>query len=330
MWILGILIPPLHTLPPLKSHKNTFNTPPKVNIIRPWKKWCLEDEFPSGALPIFRGQTGKPLLNFRGCTTYRRCQRHDFFQATPSAIPIGTKMVIILAKRADYLWMLSYFWVKDGTNIANSHIYIYIQVVPGRAGGGSFKRKKNYIAKKEFAYRMCARWPTIAMSRFFSEVWTKLLPLHGCHVMRFGVMCLWFDLLSNDVASCQVICGTTPTYYSSTTLYSVLQSTTPVLLCTTKYYSSTTLYYKVLRQYYSVLRQYYSVLQSTTTYYSSTTVLQSTPPVLPSTAKYYASTTLYYKVLLRYYSVLQSTTPVLLCTTKYYSSTTLYYKVLHQ
>ena len=32
-----------------------------------------------------------------------------------------------------------------------------IQVVPGRAGGGSFKRKKNYIAKKEFAYRMCAR-----------------------------------------------------------------------------------------------------------------------------------------------------------------------------
>ena len=33
--------------------------------------------------------------------------------------------------------------------------------------------------------------------------------------------------------------------------YSVLQSTTPVLLCTTKYYSSTTLYYKVLLQYHS-------------------------------------------------------------------------------
>ena len=228
-------------------------------------------------------------------------------------------------------------------------IYIYIcvyncniidvQVVPGRAGGGSFKRKKNYIAKKEFAYRMCARWPTIAMSKFFSEVWTKLLPLHGCHVMRFGVMCLWFDLLSNDVASCEVICGTTPTYYSSTTLYykvllryySVLQSTTPVLLSstttyysvlqsTTKYYSSTTLYYKVLLQYYS------PVLQSTTLYYK---VLQSTTPVLLCTTKYYSSTTLYYKVLLQYYSVRQSTTPVLLCTTKYYSSTTLqYYNVL--
>ena len=44
---------------------------------------------------------------------------------------------------------------------------ICIQVVPGRAGGGSFKRKKNYIARKEFAYRMCARWPTIAMSKLF-------------------------------------------------------------------------------------------------------------------------------------------------------------------
>ena len=36
-----------------------------------------------------------------------------------------------------------------------------IQVVPGRAGGGSFRRKKKYIAKKEFAYRMFARRPTI-------------------------------------------------------------------------------------------------------------------------------------------------------------------------
>ena len=92
--------------------------------------------------------------------------------------------------------------------------------------------------------------------------------------------------------------------------YSVLHSTTPVLLCTTQCYSSTTLYYKVLLQYYSVL--------------------QSTTPVLLCTTKYYSSTTLYYKVLLQYYSVLQSTTPVLLCTTKYYSSTTLYYSVLLQ
>ena len=188
----------------------------------------------------------------------------------------------------------------------------------------------------------------------FFWVWTKLLPLHGCDVMPFGVMCLWFDLLSSDVASCEVICGTTPVllcttknynvllqYYSNVLLqyYPVLQSTTPVL-CTTKYYASTTLYYKVLQRttpvllcttkyyssttlYYKVLRQYYSVLQSTTPVLLQYSVLQSTTPVLLCTTKYY-------NVLLQYYSVLQSTTPVLLCTTKYYSSTTLYYKVLLQ
>ena len=46
-------------------------------------------------------------------------------------------------------------------------LYLYIQVVPGRAGGGSFRRIKNYIAKKEFAYRMCARRPTSAMPKPF-------------------------------------------------------------------------------------------------------------------------------------------------------------------
>ena len=137
--------------------------------------------------------------------------------------------------------------------------------------------------------------------------------------------------------------------------YSVLQSTTPVLLCTTKYYSSTllcttkyyastTLYYKVLRQCYSVLQSTAPVLLCTTKYYS---VLHSTTPVLLCTTqyynvllcttKYYASTTLYYtkyyNVLLQYYPVLQCTTlyySVLLSTTTYYSSTTLYYKVLLQ
>ena len=102
--------------------------------------------------------------------------------------------------------------------------------------------------------------------------------------------------------------------------YSVLQSTTPVLLCTSRYYSSTTLYCKVLLQYYTALQSATPVLLCTTKYYSSNTlyytVLQRTTPVLLCTTKYY--------------SVLQSTTPVLLCTTKYYSSTTLYYKVLLQ
>ena len=66
----------------------------------------------------------------------------------------------------------------------------------------------------------------------------------------FAVAWLWcHDLLSSDVASCEVICGTTPVLLCTTKNYnvllqdySVLLSTTPVLLCTTKYYSSTTKY----------------------------------------------------------------------------------------
>ena len=137
-----------------------------------------------------------------------------------------------------------------------------------------------------------------------------------CHVVWFD-MVVWGeledDLVIRTTQIYSVLHSTTPVllcttkYYSSTN--SVLQSTTPVPLCTTTYYSSTTLYYTVLLQYYSsttlyykVLLQYYSVLQSTTLYYK--VLLQ------------------YYSVLLQYYAVLQSTTPVLFCTTKYYSSTT--------
>ena len=47
--------------------------------------------------------------------------------------------------------------MQGDKNYLNLICFLLIQVVPGRAGGGSFKRKNNYIAKKEFAYRMCAR-----------------------------------------------------------------------------------------------------------------------------------------------------------------------------
>ena len=101
--------------------------------------------------------------------------------------------------------------------------------------------------------------------------------------------------------------------------YSVLQSTSPVLLRTTKYYSSTT---PVLQTYYKVLVQYYFVLQSTTPvlvkvllqstkYYK---VLLRTTKYYSSTTKYYSSATKYYKVLVQYYKVL----------VQYYSSTTKY------
>ena len=170
-----------------------------------------------------------------------------------------------------------------------------------------------------------------------------------CGAMGWDLMSLWCIVAGCDVTLCgsKWLCGvnwkisgdpnytdllrTTKYYKVLLQYYSVLQSTTPVLVCTTKYYSSTSLYYKVLLQYYSVLHRTTPVLICTTKYYSSTNyALQSTTPVLLCTRKYYSSTTLYYKVLLQYYSVLQSTTPVLLCTRKYYSSTTLYYKVLLQ
>ena len=247
---------------------------------------------------------------------------------------------------------------KQDVTPINSYKLYRIQVVPGRAGGGSFKRKKNYIAKKEFAYRKCTRWPTIAMSKFFFGFQRSF-----CRCM--AVMSCALGWCVCDL-TCEVICGTTPVllcttknynvllqyfsnvrlcttqYYASTTLYyKVLQRTTPVLLCTTKYYSSTTLYHKVLRQYYSVPQSTTPVLLCTTKYYASTTlyykvllryysVLHSTTPVLLSTTKYHASTTLYYKVLLQYYKVLRQYYNVLPSTTTYYSSTTLYYKVLRQ
>ena len=111
-----------------------------------------------------------------------------------------------------------------------------------------------------------------------------------CHVVCFE-MVVWGELEDDPVIR-------------TTQIYSVLHSTT-------KYYSGTTLYDTVLLQYYSVLQSttpvlilYYKVLLQ---YYS---VLQSTTPVLRCTTKYYSSAILYYKVLLQYYSVLQSTTPV--------------------
>ena len=196
-----------------------------------------------------------------------------------------------------------------------------IPVVPGQAGGGSFQKEKNYIAQKEFAYRMCARRPTSAMPKSFlccERAFCRSMVVMFC-ALKWSVLmswCLlrgqvmwWSRYLMRCDGLCCVMsrdamrCHGDELYYSCTTLYykvllqyySVLQK----LLCTTKYYSSTTLYYKVLHKYYKVLP-----------------CATLSTPVLTCTTKYCSSTSLYYKVLL--------------CTTKYCSSTTLYYKVLLQ
>ena len=191
---------------------------------------------------------------------------------------------------------------------------MHVLVVPGQAGGGSFQKEKNYIAQKEFTYRMCARRPTSAMPKSFlccerAFCRSMVVMFCVCGVRSCDGRVIWCDVMA-CVVSCHVMqCDVM-----------VMSCTTPVLLCTTKYYSSTTLFYKVLLEYYSVLL--------------------CTTPILPWTTKYYSSTFLYYKVLLQYYSVLQillcttkyfsSTTKYYSSTTKYYSNTTLYYKVLLQ
>ena len=135
-------------------------------------------------------------------------------------------------------------WVKSCLVSRVNGSGISIPVVPGQAGGGSFQKEKNYIAQKEFAYRMCARRPTSAMPKSFlccerafcrsigHLIWCDVMAcVVSCHVMQCDVM----------VMSC-----TTPVLLCTTKYYSVLQillCTTPVLPCTTKYYSSTTLYY---------------------------------------------------------------------------------------
>ena len=160
--------------------------------------------------------------------------------------------------------------------------------MPGQAGGGSFQKEKNYIAQKEFAYRMCARRPTSAMPKsflccerascrsmvvmFFALKWSVLMS--WC-LLRGQVM--WW---SRYLMRCDGLCC-------------VMSRDAMRCHGDELYYSSTTLYYKVLLQYYSVL--------------------QSTTPILlriTNTTLYYSSTALYYKVLLKY-------CPVLPCTTKY-------------
>ena len=176
-----------------------------------------------------------------------------------------------------------------------------VPVVPGQAGGGSFQKEKNYIAQKEFAYRMCARRPTSAMPKSFlccERAFCRSVVVMVC-ALKWSVLMSWCLLRgqvmwwSRHLMRCDGSCC-------------VMSRDAMRCHGDELYYSNTTLNYKVLLQYYSVL--------------------QSTTPILLRTT----NTTLYYKVLLQYYPVLQSTTPVLPCTTKYYSSTNLCYKVLLQ
>ena len=153
---------------------------------------------------------------------------------------------------------------------------VYLPVVPGQAGGGSFEKEKNYIAKKEFAYRMCARRPTSEMPKSFlcscspSAVPWCWRDLFWCHEVAcqarssnvVGCQVTWWVLLLSWDVSCHDMSST---FYSSTT----------------KYYSISTLYFKVLVPYYK----------------------ESTTPVLQRTSLHYNVLLPCYKVLLpKHYS----------------------------
>ena len=166
-------------------------------------------------------------------------------------------------------------------NISKSlnHIISYIPVVPGQAGGGSFQKEKNYIAQKEFAYRMCARRPTSAMPKSFlccERAFCRSMVVMFC-ALKWSVLMSWCLLRgqvmwwSRHLMRCNGLCCVMSRdamrchgdelYYSSTMYYKVY--TTPILLRTTNttlYYSSTTLCYKVLLKYYSSTTLYYKVL----------------------------------------------------------------------
>ena len=90
------------------------------------------------------------------------------------------------------------FRVKSNKNTW-AHI---IQVVPGRVEGGSFKRKKEllYIAKKEFAYRMCARRPTSAMPKpifWCEQAFCRSMVVMSC-ALRWCVLMSWGRLRDWD------------------------------------------------------------------------------------------------------------------------------------
>ena len=69
----------------------------------------------------------------------------------------------------------------------------HIPVVPGQAGGGSFQKEKNYIAQKEFAYRMCARRPTSAMPKSFlccERAFCRSMVVMFC-ALKWSVLMSW-------------------------------------------------------------------------------------------------------------------------------------------
>ena len=200
------------------------------------------------------------------------------------------------------LYYSTRYLYKDSTNRA------------GQAGGGSFKRDKNYKPKK-IAYRMCTGRPTSAMPklRFLCA------PVFGRSVWWSRFCGGWLCFCGVSVVVMQKItwCGVVSEEWWDVGMW-----------CSDKWWDevpatkSATPYYKALPR----TTKYNFVLQNITPYY---TVLFPTTKYFLRTAKYSVlqNITTHHKVLFRttkYDSGLQSTTPDY----KVLPRTTEYYKVL--
>ena len=166
--------------------------------------------------------------------------------------------------------------------------------IAARGGGGSFKRLKLYNSEEHLPIESFVT--TLIHWTFFSDDANKV---GICWLCRSGQLHVtpgsrWslprcHRSVRNDMRlflrtkQYPVQLRTTKFWKVLPQYYSVLQSTTPVLLRTTNVLQSTS-----------------PVLLRATKYYSSTSpLLQSTTPVLLRTTKDYSSTTSYYKVLLQ-------------------------------
>ena len=123
------------------------------SLLRLWNSTC------QNLSAIFRQKTKRTLYNLLSEIVLT------------VALPIDVNDVLLTLGNI-YICNMCY-WVclntvkVDNEGLKKTGFPSYIPVVPGQAGGGSFQKEKNYIAKKEFAYRMCARRPTSAMPKSF-------------------------------------------------------------------------------------------------------------------------------------------------------------------
>ena len=227
---------------------------------------------------------------------------------------------------------------------------IRLQVVPGRARGGSFRRKMNYIAKKEFAYRMCARGPTNGTrcpNRSFAVNEPSAVPwwwwdLFWCQEVVcevrwsnvVGCEVTWSELLwlvaTWRVMSCHVLwCGGHVIWCGVIVcVVSCHARQCDVMWCALMWWAVIC----CALQWDGMLWAQDAIGCEDTLcgskWFCDNVVIQSIILYYKELLQYYSSSTLYYKEILQYYSVLQSTTPVLLCTTLYNKVLLQYYSVL--